>query len=136
MKTRKEHAEEIRKLAGEAEDAKSAVVEYARQTARQVAENPELGEAEKRSALQELLLGIEDGLREAGMEAKLILLETMDAFVFVFGDILEQTAEALRSYYEDLRRFAAKAWEAGEEAVAGLERLIRSHDGEDAEKKD
>ncbi len=136
MKTRKEHAEEIRKLAGEAEDAKSAVVEYARQTARQVAENPELGEAEKRSALQELLLGIEDGLREAGMEAKLILLETMDAFVFVFGDILEQTAEALRSYYEDLRRFAAKAWEAGEEAVAGLERLIRSHDGEDGEKKD
>ena len=134
MKTRKEHAEEIRKLAGEAEDAKAAVVEYARQTARQVAENPELGEAEKRSALQELLLGIEDGLKEAGMEAKLILLETMDAFVFVFGDILEQTAEALRSYYEDLRRFAVKAWEAGEEAVAGLERLIRSHEEENKRK--
>ena len=135
MKTRKEHAEEIRKLAGEAEDAKAAVVEYARQTARQVAENPELGEAEKRSALQELLLGIEDGLKEAGMEAKLILLETMDAFVFVFGDILEQTAEALRSYYEDLRKFAAKVWEAGEEAVSGLEKLIRSHD-EESERKD
>ncbi len=135
MKTRKEHAEEIRKLAGEAEDAKAAVVEYARQTARQVAENPELGEAEKRSALQELLLGIEEGLKEAGMEAKLILLETMDAFVFVFGDILEQTAEALRSYYEDLRKFAAKVWEAGEEAVSGLEKLIRSHD-EESERKD
>ncbi len=135
MKTRKEHAEEIRKLAGEAEDAKAAVVEYARQAARQVAEDPELGEAEKRSALQELLLGIEEGLKEAGMEAKLILLETMDAFVFVFGDILEQTAEALRSYYEDLRKFAAKVWETGEEAVSGLEKLIRSHD-EESERKD
>ena len=136
MKTRKEHAEEIRKLADEAADAKSAVVEYARKTARQVAENPELGEAEKRSALQELLLGIEDGLKEAGMEAKLILLETMDAFAFVFGDILEQTAEALCSYYEDLRRFAARAWEAGGEAVAELEKLIRSHEEENGEKKD
>ncbi len=136
MKTRKEHAEEIRRLAGEAEDARTAVVDYARRTARQVAENPELGEEEKRSALQELLLGIEDGLKEAGMEAKLILLETMDAFVFVFGDILEQTAEALRSYYEDLRKLAAKAWEAGEEAVAGLEKLIRSHEEGDGKKKD
>ncbi len=136
MKTRKEYAEEIRKLADEAEDAKTAVVEYARRTARQVAEDPELGKEEKHSALQELLLGIEDGLKEAGVEARLILLETMDAFVFVFGDILEQTAEALRSYYEDLRRFAAKAWEAGEEAVSGLEKLIRSHDGEDDGKKD
>ncbi len=136
MKTRKEHAEEIRRLANEAEDARTAVVEYARRTARQLAENPELGEEEKRSALQELLLGIEDGLKEAGVEAKLILLETMDAFVFVFGDILEQTAEALRSYYEDLRRFAAKAWEAGEEAVAELEKLIRSHEEGNGEKKD
>ncbi len=136
MKTRKEHAEEIRRLADEAEDAKAAVVEYARQTARQVAENPELGKEEKRSALQELLLGIEDGLKEAGMEAKLILLETMDAFVFVFGDILEQTAEALRSYYEDLRRLAAKAWEAGEDAMAGLEKLLHSKDREEGGRKD
>ncbi len=136
MKTRKEHAEEIRRLADEAENAKTAVVEYARQTARQVAENPQLGEEGKRSALQELLLGIEDGLKEAGMEAKLILLETMDAFVFVFGDILEQTADALRSYYDDLRKLAAKAWEAGEDAMAGLEKLIRSHEEENGEKKD
>ena len=132
MSERERHAQEVRRIAGEGGDARKAVEDYARKAAREVVSDSTLSAEEKKARLQELLLGIEEGLKEAGMEAKIILEETLDAFIFVFGDLFEQTEEALRSYFEDFRAFVRAAWEKGGQALSSLEKLMREHE----EKKD
>jgi len=129
MTDRDKHGETIRELAESNPQPRQAIREHAKEVFRKAREEGmDRGQAEE--LLDKVLAGMEEGLREAGLETRLILIETIDAFIFVFGDILAQTEEALSSYAEDLKAFVSRAVEAGETLRAALKKRRRP-DGKD-----
>ena len=128
MKTRQEHKQDIKALLEKSGDAGEAIRKYAEDEFRKTREKDALTASQGKDMLHELLLGAEDALREAGFETKIILRDTINAFIFVFGDILDQTWEALTSYARSLRGVIEKTGELGKEGVDDLEKIIREHD--------
>ncbi len=127
MKSRNDYKQEALKRAAQGPDAVKGLPDYAREELRKAIEEDGLSADQARELMNRILLGIEEGLREAGMEAKLILIETMDAFIFVFGDIFEQTWDALKSYAQSIRDLAAKATSSGAHFRQELEKWIKEH---------
>ena len=128
MKTRQDHARAIGERIKENGDAAKAVHDYAREEFARARKEDGFDTDKAKELLKDILLGAENALREAGMETKLILVEIIDAFVFVFGDILEQTWEALTSYAKSLRELIEKAGDLAKKGEKALEKLIREHD--------
>ncbi len=133
MKTRQEHKQAIKALLETGEDAQKTVKDYAEAEFRKAREDGNVTAKEAKDMLHELLMGAEEALGETGFETKIIIRDTINAFIFVFGDILEQTWEALVSYAKSLRDLIEKAGELGKEGMENLEKLIREH--EDGGKK-
>jgi len=128
MKTRQEHKQDIKVLLKKSGDAGKAIRKYAEDEFRKARDEDAPTASQGKDMLHELLLGAEDALREAGFETKIILRDTINAFIFVFGDILDQTWEALTSYARSLRHVIEKTGELGKEGVDDLEKIIREHD--------
>ncbi len=128
MKSQEDYKQEALKRAAQGPDAVKGLPDYAREELRKAIEEDGLSADQAREMMNTILLGIEEGLREAGMEAKLILIETIDAFIFVFGDIFEQTWDALKSYARSLRDLAGKATSSGAHFRQELERWIKEHE--------
>lgn len=133
MKTRQEHKQAIKALLEKSQDAQKTVKDYAETEFRKIRQDESVTARDAKDMLHELLMGAEEALREAGFETKIIIRDTINAFIFVFGDILEQTWEALVSYAKSLRDLIEKAGELGKEGMENLEKLIREH--EDGGKK-
>ncbi len=133
MKTRQEHKQAIKALLEKSQDAQKTVKDYAEAEFRKIRQDASVTARDAKDILHELLMGAEEALREAGFETKIIIRDTINAFIFVFGDILEQTWEALVSYAKSLRDLIEKAGELGKEGMENLEKLIREH--EDGGKK-
>ena len=133
MKTRREHKQAIKALLEKSQDAQKTVKDYAETEFRKIRQDESVTARDAKDMLHELLMGAEEALREAGFETKIIIRDTINAFIFVFGDILEQTWEALVSYAKSLRDLIEKAGELGKEGIENLEKLIREH--EDGGKK-
>ena len=133
MKTRQEHKQAIKALLEKSQDAQKTVKDYAETEFRKIRQDASVTARDAKDMLHELLMGAEEALREAGFETKIIIRDTINAFIFVFGDILEQTWEALVSYAKSLRDLIEKAGELGKEGMENLEKLIREH--EDGGKK-
>jgi len=133
MKTRQEHKQAIKALLEKSQDAQKTVKDYAETEFRKIRQDESVTARDAKDMLHELLMGAEEALREAGFETKIIIRDTINAFIFVFGDILEQTWEALVSYAKSLRDLIEKAGELGKEGIENLEKLIREH--EDGGKK-
>ena len=126
--------DDIRKIIDDGKSVSEDIAAYVKTEFDAALQKGSRSAGESKALVRDMLLSVEAGLKDAGMEAGEALEKTAAELSSVGEDIADQSYDAVRSYAGSAQRAIVKALELGRGSLGRLERLLDDDDRQ--ERKD